>query len=242
MIMQKRSIEQTREMLECSARIETLNLSSCVREIEGVELGEREVPFIITTTDVDRYDDIILSTGGKTENYEKNPVVLAFHDSRNRMPVAKSNKLIKESSRILSIAEFGSVETLGSWWGEVANSFFLAYKNGFMNATSIGFIPLDWTWDEKLGGYIITEWELLEYSCVPIPANPHALQVKDADLMKRMRGIWEQFLDEQPKDSPVYQEVEKAHQSTSPKSALFKMGEPFVLRLKQPRTRVRFSK
>ncbi|WP_188263273.1 HK97 family phage prohead protease, partial [Azospirillum tabaci] len=48
---------------------------------------------------------------------------------------------------------------------------------GYLNATSVGFRPLKWSWNEERGSWAIdyTEQELLEYSVVPVPANPDAL-------------------------------------------------------------------
>jgi len=63
---------------------------------------------------------------------------------------------------------------------EFANEIFELYKDGFMNAFSVGFIPVDSEPMEKdsdsvWGAKRFLKWELLEYSAVPVPANPEAL-------------------------------------------------------------------
>jgi phage head maturation protease len=47
-------------------------------------------------------------------------------------------------------------------------------KAGFLNATSVGFLPLAHTMNDNRG-YDFTKQELLEFSVVPVPANSEAL-------------------------------------------------------------------
>jgi len=51
------------------------------------------------------------------------------------------------------------------------------YKGGFLNAVSVGFIPIRWDNGSQDKGYRrkFLEQELLEVSAVSIPANPNAL-------------------------------------------------------------------
>ena len=51
------------------------------------------------------------------------------------------------------------------------------YKGGFLNAVSVGFIPVRWENGSEEKGYRrkYLEQELLEVSAVSIPANPNAL-------------------------------------------------------------------
>jgi hypothetical protein len=50
------------------------------------------------------------------------------------------------------------------------------WEHGFLNAASVGFTPKAGTPTGK-GGTRYTEWELLEFSIVPIPANADALRL-----------------------------------------------------------------
>jgi phage head maturation protease len=50
------------------------------------------------------------------------------------------------------------------------------WELGFLNAASVGFTPKAGTPTGK-GGTRYTEWELLEFSIVPIPANADALRL-----------------------------------------------------------------
>ena len=53
------------------------------------------------------------------------------------------------------------------------------YKGKFLNAVSVGFIPIRWETGSAEAGYRrkFLEQELLEVSAVGIPANPEALQL-----------------------------------------------------------------
>lgn len=54
-----------------------------------------------------------------------------------------------------------------------------------MRAVSVGFVPKKWTRNEERAGYAVdfVEQELLEYSAVPVPANPEALlEAKSAGI------------------------------------------------------------
>jgi phage head maturation protease len=59
----------------------------------------------------------------------------------------------------------------------IAKIAYNLYKGKFLNAVSVGFIPLQWENGEagKLWNRRYTEQELLEVSAVGIPANPNAL-------------------------------------------------------------------
>lgn len=136
---------------------------------------ERTLIFTISTPNRDRGNDTIALDGWKLENYRKNPVVLWAHDATSP-PIAKSNKIWTESSKLKSEAEFVPADNPAT--GRFAEGIFQLYKGGFMAATSVGFQPMKYAFrDDPGGGWGIDfmEQELLEYSCVPIPANAEAL-------------------------------------------------------------------
>jgi hypothetical protein len=92
----------------------------------------------------------------------------------------------KTAEGILSKMQFAKTQ--------MAEEIFQLYKEGFMRAFSVGFIPKEWTDGdgEKVPRRTYTKWELLEYSAVPVPANPDALALaiskgllQDDSLRKR---------------------------------------------------------
>lgn len=134
--------------------------------------NERALIVTISTSTPDRYGDIMVPSGAKLSSYQNNPVVLFGHDG-NALPVAKGVDLVVGESDIKAKVVFPSEGTYA-----LSDTVYELAKQGFMNAWSIGFIP-DFTSAEKLpsGGYKFNSWELLEFSAVPIPANPEALTI-----------------------------------------------------------------
>lgn len=133
---------------------------------------------MISTESPDRDGDVILASGGDLTNFSKNPVVLYAHNYWD-LPVAKAIEVEKLAGAGVR-ARFQFPE-----WGESeqADTVRRLWAGGFLNATSIGFIPVKWEPrkspdGEKLArGQMITEWELLEFSIVPVPANQDALRL-----------------------------------------------------------------
>lgn len=120
---------------------------------------------IVTTSDVDRYNEVIVTSGIDTANYiERNPVVLYGHDYYS-FPVGKTLKLTQLKNKIkaqfqLAIEEYDFAATL-----------YKLIKGGYINAVSIGGRVLEWSDDYKS----IVRMEMVEFSIVSIPANPAAM-------------------------------------------------------------------
>lgn len=156
---------------------------------EGVYLGrsfgvvwreideqERTIQFIASDETEDRYGDIIRQDGWQLANYKKNPVGLWCHDSNgmcsahNGMPVARGVRTEIRGAELLWLAQFWPA---GQY--EFSDLIFDAYRQGFMNAVSVGFIPVEFKYIEEGYGIEFLKQELLEVSFVPVPANPNAL-------------------------------------------------------------------
>lgn len=144
------------------------------------DLGEGKLEAIVSTNDIDRHGEIVDIDGIDLKNYEKNPVVMWAHDY-SLPPIGKTLSLTKE--KIGKKMVLKTVMEFATGISDLAREVYNLYKEGFMNAFSIGFIPLD----EE--GNTYTKSELLEYSAVPIPANPNAL------LLAKAKGIDTDILD-----------------------------------------------
>lgn len=137
----------------------------------------RVLPWTISTEARDRDGDRIMVSGWNLKDYKRNPVVLFGHDHRG-LPVGKSVKTWKDttgSPRLRSIALFTPRE-MGGGFG--FNIFELA-RGGFLPASSVGFLPREWERDAESPdgfGRKYTSQDLLEWSVVPVPSNPEALQ------------------------------------------------------------------
>ena len=139
-----------------------------VTEIEA-GADDRTIKFIISTGSADREKDIINPTGWDTANYLKNPVVLFAHDY-NSLPVARTTSLRQEGDTLIAEAEFAD-ESLNP----AAEQVYQMLRQGYLRGASVGFRPLTFQYNEDRGGVDFEKQELLEFSVVPVPANPGAL-------------------------------------------------------------------
>lgn len=143
------------------------------RKVLPVEVKEadddRTLEMTISTENPDRDNDTIRASGWKLQNYKKNPVVLWAHSYRHP-PIARATSVKTEDGKLISQAEFTPEEIY-----PFGHMVYRMYKGKFLHATSVGFMPLKWEEDEERGGVNFTQQELLEYSAVPVPANPEAL-------------------------------------------------------------------
>jgi len=136
-----------------------------------VEVSENTATFIITTPNIDRSCDIVVTSGLNTDNYMKNPVVLWMHDD-TQLPIGKCVSLYKSSDGIIATVQFADFDTPAV--GEKAAGIFSLIKQGILNAVSIGFQPLENIFNE-FGGQTITSAELVEFSIVNVPCNSDCL-------------------------------------------------------------------
>ena len=147
-----------------------------VKEPEPGEEGAEEentLQFVISTADIDRDRDTISVDGWDLANYEMNPVVLFAHDY-GQPPVAQSLKTWVEDGKLKSLAKFTSEEEYPFGY-----TIYRLYLGKYMRAASVGFLPTKWRWveeDDRPFGIDFEEQELLEYSAVPVPSNPFAIQ------------------------------------------------------------------
>lgn len=138
-------------------------------ETKSIDDESRVIEFVISTNSVDRSRDVIDQAGWRLESYFKNPVVLWCHDY-SITPVAKSLSVWVEGEKLMSRDQFMTRDM-----SPFAYSVYQMYRDGYLNAQSVGFAPLEWTYDEERSGVNFLVQELLEHSCVPVPANPEAL-------------------------------------------------------------------
>ena len=141
--------------------------------IKSIDEQEMTLTAAISTNGIDRMREVLDPKGVDLSNYKKNPVVLWAHDY-SLPPIGKALWVKKDGNGIVSKVKFANTP--------FAKEIFDLYKEGFMSAFSVGFIPksTDECRDEdrndpKKPRRTFTKWELLEYSAVPVPANPEAL-------------------------------------------------------------------
>ncbi len=126
----------------------------------------RIVRAVISSIQADRVGDIVVPKGLRNrDNYLNNPVVLWNHQ-RHIPPVGVCVSLRLTEHEVIAETQFAETP--------LANELFELYAQGVLRGWSIGFQPLK-AIPLASGGQRFYEWELLEYSAVPIPENPQAL-------------------------------------------------------------------
>ncbi len=129
--------------------------------------------FIVSTEDKDRQGEIVKQDGWDLTFYKLNPVVLWGHDYQS-MPIGVCTSIQVINNELVAEGTFAP--------HTFAQDVRKLYDLGMVRTTSVGFIPREF---DPNNDEIITKAELLEFSIVPVPANPYALtqrQVKELKL------------------------------------------------------------
>lgn len=141
-------------------------------EAKAVE-GEAAI-LNITASDatLDRYDEVIEASGWELKDYLRNPVIVNSHQYCDiAFCMGKALKTEVKDGRLRQEILF-AVDI-----NPVARMCYQLYKEKFLNAFSVGFVPVEWV-NGNGTGYArkYTKQQLLENSAVIVPANPNALQ------------------------------------------------------------------
>jgi phage head maturation protease len=139
--------------------------------------------FIASTATLDRYHEIIEPAGWRLDSYRRNPVFQNAHNYGD-IVFTLGKALVTEVRAVGDRQALCQRIQFATEVSPVARIAYGLYKGGFLNAVSVGFIPLRWEDPPPPGGsgaasgtprrrYL--EQELLEVSAVAIPANPDAL-------------------------------------------------------------------
>jgi HK97 family phage prohead protease len=140
---------------------------------------DKPVTFVASTSDPDRYGDVVDQKGWDLRAYERNPVIL-FNHNPSQMPIGRGKAYIKNGQLMIDV-EFDKND-------EQAQKIERKVRDGYINAVSVGFqaseaisrnrLPTDHKYFGKSGQYF-PKSELLEVSIVTIPANNMATLSKN---------------------------------------------------------------
>jgi hypothetical protein len=174
---------------------------------EITDLGNRMVRFCISNEEQDRDGDILRAGGCDFTNFAKNPQFLGFHNSYDfPLGVPKKWWIDQRAKKVYADVYFPTLEELTSDKPENASEkaklvdmTYNMYKLGMLSAVSVGFRP-HMSEDNPAYKYgkIITNWELLEFSAVPLPSNQGALAEAcksfgdDTPMVIEMKKSWEE--------------------------------------------------
>lgn len=179
-------------------------------------MGKKEGTLVgaIGSTDApDRYGEIVDQETWDLKSFKKNPILLWAHNSK-LPPIGRVVKSKVLDGKLVFDAEFDMND-------EFAASIYRKYKDGFLNAFSVGFIPKTFmTEDEKgkmLKNPILKDNELLEISAVPVPANPEALNnlAMRSFATKEWDDVIKEFAEEKEVEGESTEETTESTEETT---------------------------
>ena len=132
-------------------------------------LPDRCIRYAFSDATVGRDMHTIAANAWDLTNFEANPVFLWAHCD-DELPVGRVEDLTTQAGRLTGLVRYAE--------HDFAETVYQLVKGSFLNATSTGWLPLEWKAanDRKRpGGLDFTRVELLEISQVPVPALPTAL-------------------------------------------------------------------
>lgn len=144
---------------------EKIKLTLSLESASTKDLGDGVLEAIISTSAVDRHNENIETAGISYKDYMQNPVVLYGHDYEG-LPIGKTLKLTKQMGKQIKARFQLAIEEY-----PFAGTVYAMIKSGYLNAVSIGGIVKEWSEDYRS----IVKMDMVEFSVVPVPANPEAL-------------------------------------------------------------------
>lgn len=209
---------------------------SYISEKSEVKPKERAVISYISTLAKDRDGEQLLPEGVQLDNYRNNPIVLFGHDYKS-MPVGKNLWIKQDEKGLIAKTVFAN--------NERGEELFKAYSEDIggtgplLAGFSVGFIPIEWEDTETkeleknkdLPKRIYKQWELLEYSLVPIPSCPSALTlaVEKNLIPESMKKALDKYIEVE--DFQVEVEIENESKTMTPdelKEFYRKQSEPEI--------------
>lgn len=168
---------------------------------EATELSDT-VRYVMTTDAVDRANDVVLPGGVNIRNFSRNAPALWSH----MHGVPNVGKWVNLQAGPSAFGEYNGIagDLLFHRENELSRELNAMAARGFLNACSIGFIPLAWreesteeyedqnkgaeTYDFTDTVRIYTKVELLECSPCNVPMNPTALVQHDQSIRRAVEA------------------------------------------------------
>jgi HK97 family phage prohead protease len=150
---------------------------------KSIDAEKKTITAYVSTFEWDRTDEKFAKGAWNLANFKANPVVMWAHDYR-RPPIGKAIRIEEDQNGLFSEMQYAP--------DDFSMQIFELFKGGFLSAFSVGFNPKDFVLepiDADRKGIVYTNVELLEYSAVPIPANPGAIITHDmAEIVTKTLG------------------------------------------------------
>jgi hypothetical protein len=164
--------------------------------VKNEDKEEEVMTMVISTADEDRHGDIVVQDWD-LKWFKKNPVLLDSHnyDSITHI-LGKMNNVRTEGTKTKAEPEYAEMNPKGALAKQMAQA-------GFINTSSVGFIPKEFDNDGK-----ILKSELLEVSLVSVPANARALFEKMAEETTEEIETLKTEIEETPEEEAVEKIIE----------------------------------
>lgn len=137
--------EDVERLLPDVSEAELVRKSVTDIEHKAINAEERSVTRYISTREIDRDGEILVPKGAVTADYERNPVVVFGHDY-TQPPHARSEYVKSDGYGLKSKTVYAETPRGEEIWQLV--------KGGFLNAASVGFIPVSWVDNPKSARYL----------------------------------------------------------------------------------------
>lgn len=146
----------------------------------------------VAATEGEKGDGIDLRmSGARLDRFRANPIIGYGHSyfGRESLPIGRSPKAEVTGKRLMIDVDFDRDDAFAA---EVERK----YRKRFLNAGSIGFAVHEWE-DPKTQNYwvggVAIDWELYEFSMVPLPMDANAVvdsgRAVDGALLNSLRGL-----------------------------------------------------
>lgn len=139
---------------------------------ETKALRNGDVESYVSTESIDRVGDIIKAKGWSLDNFRKTGAPVLFSHDYSQPPIGKAVEIQVQRKGLWAVTRFHEKTQL-------SRDLAMLSRDGDMRSWSVGFNaiepPESRTEDGIFKGYIFHKAELLEYSLVPVPANPDAV-------------------------------------------------------------------
>ncbi len=160
-----------------------VRLAGAIEEPAGgaaMATSGRLIRYAFSDASVGRDNHVIAPDAWDLTNFKRNPVFLWAHDA-DQPPIGRVVEIGTVGGKLRGAVEYAERDVY-----PFADTIFQLTKAGYINATSTGWLPLEWQASRdrsRPGGVDFSRVELLEISQVPVPALPTAL------VEARARGI-----------------------------------------------------
>lgn len=161
-------------------------------QARSVNRDERTIDVIASTFAKDSYGTRIDPSGWDLEQFRKNPVITWAHDDRGftasgGRPIAKAENIRVEDGKLKMRLRFPDQGKF-----RFADEVFDLLADGFLNAVSVGFEPIEWrdeTTEEDGSVRVYTKARLMEVAVVTIPSNDEALAERAKVLNRSVEEV-----------------------------------------------------